>query len=186
MAETVGKNSWRTPLPTGADRGHRRDFIRLSALAVQTISAAGWHADGGGLYLEVDRTGRKRWTMRITVNGKRCDFGLGPIHKVPLQKARERAAEYREKAYAGIYPAARASAAPKLAGHPVPATCLTFESAADEVHRIRKAQWSNGKHVNQWINTLPITLPVYRRVAHRHHHHSRRAQSPFRYLGDKA
>lgn len=129
-------------------------LYRLSALAVQTITAAGWHADGGGLYLEVDRTGRKRWTMRITVNGKRCDFGLGPIHKVPLQKARERAAEYREKAYAGIYPAVRASAEPKLAGHAVPATGLTFESAADEVHRIRKAQRSNGKHVDQWINTL--------------------------------
>ena len=32
----------------------------------------------GGLYLEVDANGRKRWALRLTVNGKRRDFGLGP------------------------------------------------------------------------------------------------------------
>lgn len=118
-------------------------------LAVNSLTRPGWHADGGGLYLEVDATGSKRWVMRITVNGKRCDFGLGPLHKVSLQQARERAAEYRSKAYAGIRPASKSlryrSAEPEG---------LTFEQAADEVHRIRKAQWSNGKHVDQWINTL--------------------------------
>lgn len=127
-------------------------LYRLSARAVQTITKPGWHADGGGLYLEVDHTGRKRWAMRLSVNGKRCDFGLGPIHKVSLQSARDRAAEYREKAYAGIYPAAPKTQ--RLGGHLVLATGITFEHAANEVHRIRKAQWSNGKHVEQWINTL--------------------------------
>ncbi len=54
---------------------------RLSAAAVKTITTPGWHTDGGGLYLEIDRSGAKRWAMRITVNGRRRDFGLGPIQK---------------------------------------------------------------------------------------------------------
>jgi integrase len=137
------------PAPKKRKRRSPQGLYRLSALTVDTITAPGWHADGGGLYLEVDRSGRKRWALRLTVNGKRCDFGLGPIHKVPLQTARERATLYREKAYAGIYPVERS----ERDGAPL-AGALTFERAADEVHRIRKAQWSNGKHVDQWINTL--------------------------------
>jgi len=79
---------------------------RLSAAAVKYLTAPGWHADGGGLYLEVDQSGRKRWAMRLTVNSKRRDFGLGPIHKVSLADARQRAAEYRSKAYRGVDPVA--------------------------------------------------------------------------------
>jgi hypothetical protein len=57
---------------------------RLSATAVKCIDKPGWHCDGGGLYLEVDANGRKRWAMRLVVNGRRRDFGLGPIHKISL------------------------------------------------------------------------------------------------------
>ena len=38
---------------------------RLSAAKVNFLSDPGWHADGGGLYLEVDESGRKRWAMRV-------------------------------------------------------------------------------------------------------------------------
>ena len=44
--------------------------------------------------------------MRLTVNGRRRDFGLGPLHKVSLAEAREMAASYRAKAYRGIDPVA--------------------------------------------------------------------------------
>ena len=121
---------------------------RLSAAAVKHLDRPGWHADGGGLFLEIDPSGAKRWAMRLTVNGKRRDFGLGPLHKVSLQRAREVAAEYRAKAYRGIDPIADKKSAKVAPDGP------TFERAADEVHRLRKATWSNGKHVDQWINTL--------------------------------
>ena len=131
-------------------RHHR--LHRLSALEVKNLKSAGWHADGGGLFLEIDPSdgegvGSKRWAMRLTVNGKRRDFGLGPLHKVSLQFAREVAAEYRAKAYRGIDPVADKKSVP---APPKP----TFEKAANEVHRLRKTTWRNGKHVNQWINTL--------------------------------
>lgn len=107
---------------------HPQNLHRLSAAAVRTISTPGWHGDGGGLYLEVDQSGRKRWAMRLTINGKRRDFGLGPIHKVFLQQAREAATRYRALAYQGADPTAERKAA--LNKRIVP----TFADAAERVH----------------------------------------------------
>ena len=121
---------------------------RLSVAAIKYLETPGWHADGGGLYLEIDANGRKRWAMRLTVNGKRRDFGLGPLHKVSLAEAREMAAIYRAKAYRGIDPVAHKKKS--LATSAVP----TFKDVAEQVHRQRAQGWSNSKHVDQWINTL--------------------------------
>ncbi len=126
---------------------------RLSTTGVKHASKPGWYSDGGGLYLEVDKTGRKRWAMRLVVAGKRRDFGLGPIHKVSLLQARERAADYRAKAYAGIDPAAERRAQTKKRVEPA-RKVLTFEDAANETHQSRKLMWSNGKHVSQWLHSL--------------------------------
>jgi integrase len=122
---------------------------RLAAASIKYLDKPGWYADGGGLYLEVDKNGRKRWAMRITVNGKRRDFGLGPLHKVTLAQAREVAADYRAKAYRGLDPIEHK----KQRAQP-PAPVPSFREAAEKVHRQRAEGWSNGKHTGQWINTL--------------------------------
>lgn len=75
-------------------------------------------------------------------------FGLGPLHKVTLAQARVRAAEYRAQAYQGIDPSDSRKAKRVALAAP------TFEKAAQEVHRPRMKGWSNGKHVDQWLNTL--------------------------------
>ena len=121
---------------------------RLSVAAIKYLETPGWHADGGGLYLEIDANGRKRWAMRLTVNGRRRDFGLGPLHKVSLAEARETAADYRAKAYRGIDPVGDRKKRSAILAVP------TFRAAAEKVHRQRAQGWSNGKHVEQWINTL--------------------------------
>ncbi len=130
-------------------RGQVNGLYRLSATAINHLNAPGWYGDGGGLYLEVDKNGRKRWAMRLTINGKRRDFGLGPLHKVSLAQARETAAGYRAKAYRGIDPTAH-----KRKNEPPIATAPTFRQAAEQVYRQRAQGWSNGKHTSQWINTL--------------------------------
>lgn len=126
-----------------------RGLHRLSVLQIKSIKTPGWHCDGGGLYLEVDPSGAKRWAMRLTIQGKRRDFGLGPLHKVTLQGARAKAAEYRELAYAGVSPPSKITRRYRARTGD-----MTFARAADEVHLARKGQWSNGKHVDQWINSL--------------------------------
>jgi len=42
---------------------------RLSARRVATITDPGYHADGGGLYLQVTKTGAKTWVYRFSLNG---------------------------------------------------------------------------------------------------------------------
>jgi len=129
-------------------RTHPQGLNRLSAAGIKYLDEPGWYADGGGLYLEVDKNGRKRWAMRLTVGGRRRDFGLGPLHKVSLADARDSAAEYRAKAYRGIDPLEHKHK--RVAPKSVP----TLRQAAEQVHRQRAQGWSNGKHVDQWINTL--------------------------------
>jgi integrase len=124
-----------------------RGLNKLSTLEVKAAKQAGWYGDGGGLYLEVDSHGR-RWVLRLTIAGRRRDLGLGSLHKVTLSQARERAAQYRSMAYQGVDPAPAKPPAVKIQLVP------TFEQAANEVHRARAKGWSNGKHVDQWINTL--------------------------------
>jgi integrase len=118
----------------------------LSALKVRQVSKPGKYADGNGLYLVVDPSGAKRWLLRIMIQGKRTDMGLGGADLVSLAEAREKALEFRKVARAGGDPLAAKREARKI--YP------TFKVAAETVHEEHKAAWSNPKHVQQWINTL--------------------------------
>ncbi len=118
----------------------------LSALQVKQLSAAGRYADGNGLYLVVDPSGAKRWTLRLTIQGKRCDMGLGSLSLVSLAEARDKALEYRKAARRGENPLA-AKRQSKI-------MCPTFEEAAQAVFTDHKLAWKNDKHIQQWIYTL--------------------------------
>lgn len=118
----------------------------LSALKVKNLSTAGKYADGNGLYLVVDPSGAKRWLLRIVVQGKRRDIGLGGLSIVSLAEAREKAVDYRKIAREGGDPLAAKRAMQKV----IP----SFKEAAETVHAEHKATWKNVKHAQQWINTL--------------------------------
>jgi integrase len=118
----------------------------LTSVFVKQCRQAGVYRDGQGLMLRVEPTGTKRWVLRITVRGMRRDVGIGSAKDVSLVEARNRAFELRRlaregKDVVGAQRAARTS---------VP----TFKDAAKTVHLQRIKGWSNGKHRNQWINTL--------------------------------
>jgi integrase len=139
----------------GAKRKRARGTSLLTAITIRNAKAPGWYTDGGGLYLEVSETGFRRWALRLTVNGKRRDFGLGSLESVSVQEAREKAAAYRARAQAGLDPvAAKAEAKAAKTAADEQNNVPTFREAAKLVHAGRKKAWSNGKHVNQWINTL--------------------------------
>lgn len=118
----------------------------LTALKVRQESKPGRYADGNGLYLVVDPSGAKRWMLRITIQGKRTDIGLGGTALVSLAEAREKAIEHRKVARAGGDPLAAKREARKV--YP------TFRTAAEQVHEEHQAAWKNAKHTQQWINTL--------------------------------
>ena len=118
----------------------------LTAVQVRALKTPGRFADGHGLYLVVDPSGAKRWLLRIMVQGKRRDIGLGSLGLVSLAEAREKALAYRKVAREGGDPLANRRKAE--------VTIPTFSEAAEKVHAEHKATWRNPKHAAQWLNTL--------------------------------
>lgn len=83
-----------------------RPINLLSARFVATTKKAGLHSDGGGLYLEVDKGGGKRWTFIWRTGGTRRQMGLGGILTTDLAKAREMADGARKQIARGLDPIA--------------------------------------------------------------------------------
>ncbi|MGO4717890.1 tyrosine-type recombinase/integrase [Stenotrophomonas sp. 2MCAF14_2] len=122
---------------------------RLTARRVATVTDLGYHADGGGLYLQVTASGAKSWVFRYRFEGKRPEMGLGPLHVIGLAEAREAAAAARKMVQAGQDPlAGRRAAAVATASIP------TFWEAAMAYIAEREAGWTNPKHAGQWTSTL--------------------------------
>lgn len=126
-----------------------RGINRLSARRVATITERGYHADGGGLYLQVTASGAKSWIFRFTRARKTRDMGLGSLHIVSLADARAAADMARKALLSGIDPLdARRAAQAARAGIP------TFAEAAVSYIATQRAGWTNNKHADQWTNTL--------------------------------
>jgi integrase len=120
----------------------------------------GRYSDGKGLYLLVKPSGTKSWVLRVQHNGHRQDFGLGtfaadtldvpiPLHKrrsLTLAEAREKARIGRELAKAGMNPS--------VVWRHVEEEVPTFRVAAERYHAQVSKGWRNGKHGEQWLNTL--------------------------------
>ncbi|CCB65248.1 site-specific integrase [Hyphomicrobium sp. MC1] len=118
----------------------------LTALFVEKVRTPGRYGDGNGLMLVVDQSGASRWVLRVQTNGRRRDIGLGGTSVVSLSEARDLAHEIRRKAKAGLDPVAVRRA--ERQGVP------TFEDCAKIVHAANLKTWRNGKHTDQWLNTL--------------------------------
>jgi integrase len=113
--------------------------------------------DGNGLTLEVRPTGAASWVLRVTVDGRRREMGLGPARgpeAVSLAEAREKAAEARRTARVGADPVeARRAAAPPPKPAPAPAA-ITFRAAAEGYIAAHSPSWRNPVHRAQWASTL--------------------------------
>ena len=114
-------------------------------------------ADGTvkGLRLIASATkGRGKWQLRFVSPEveRRRDMGLGPFPDVGIATARERALCARKLIAADLDPIEENIRQRQQS--PGTVQIPTFEEAARIVHEEHKAGWSNGKHVDQWINTL--------------------------------
>jgi integrase len=114
----------------------------------------GRHGDGGGLYLLVKPTGSRSWLLRVQVNGRRRDIGLGGLRELKtglpsvigddvvleqraqltLAEARELAVRLRNVAKAGRDPAAER----RKDRSPPP----SFKEAAIAAHKALSPTWS--------------------------------------------
>lgn len=115
---------------------------KLTARAVQAISAPGRHADGGGLYLSVDKNGGKRWVFLFTRAGRRREMGLGSALDVSLAAAREARDEAKRQTARGLDPIEERRSAVEAAAKIIP----TFRECAAS-----------------WLKAQPLTNEKYRK-----------------------
>ena len=135
-----------------------RTLYRLTDRIVRSSTAPGYHADGGGLYLQISRAGTKSWVYRFTLNGRTRDKGLGAFAVAGLTEARTRAAECRALVARDIDPIDQ-EADKQPAVDPKPATAPpgpTFRDFAEQYIDAHAKDWTNEKHQDQWRATLQL------------------------------
>ncbi|WP_310497354.1 integrase arm-type DNA-binding domain-containing protein [Sandarakinorhabdus sp.] len=137
---------------------------KLTDLAVRK-AAAGAYADGSGLRLVVKASGARSWVLRVMVDGRSQDIGLGAVGevsrkepgKLTLAQARVEAARVRAEVKGGknVVAEKRAEKAGKME-----ANRNTFEVLAREVHKDRatrknrKGYKLTPKTLDGWIARL--------------------------------
>lgn len=141
-----------------------RAVERLNALAVSRMTTPGVFPDGGGLYVQVSKTGTKSYLLRYSRAGKESWMGLGSARTFTLAEARARAAEQRKLLADGLDPLG-ARRVKRLAQAMAESNIVTFDKAAEEYITHNADGWTNIKHVSQWRNTLKTyASPVLGRV----------------------
>jgi integrase len=133
-----------------------RELHKLSARSVAALNEPGRYADGGGLYLQVARTGRrttKSWLFRYMLDGRARHMGLGSTATFSLAEARERARIARQQLVDRIDPI-EARLQEREDRRKEHAANTTFKKAAEEFLDVHEAGWKNTKHRQQWRNTL--------------------------------
>lgn len=128
-----------------------RPVNRLSARSVTTIKQPGRHADGAGLYLQVDDSLAKRWVFVFQWGGKRKEMGLGPVSLVSLAEARDERDRARKLVFQGVNP---------IEDRKRRSTAPTFKEVADEL--VPNLTLRSEKHREQWA----MTLNVYAKPLH--------------------
>lgn len=123
----------------------------LAARQVDTLGA-GFHSDGGNLYLRVKTTGARSWVFRYKaggkgkIEGKVRELGIGSKDDRSLAQARELAGKMRTALADGKDPAELLNRRD--------AAAMTFTHYAKELIEAKRSGWRNAKHAGQWASTL--------------------------------
>lgn len=136
---------------------------KLSAQAVHRAKEPGYYGDGGGLYLQITKSGGKSWVFRFvsptsprsekTGRAPAREMGLGPTHTVSLAEAREKALACRKLVADGRDPIEERKAT-WVRAQLEAAKTASFADCALAYIRAHEAGWKNPKHGKQWTATL--------------------------------
>ncbi len=131
---------------------------KLTTKFVEKTVEPGYHADGGGLFLQVqtkkDESVARCWVVRYRApTGRMREMGLGTLDQVTLADARTKAIEARRKAANGTDPIEERDAQ-RAASRAAEQNRMTFKECAEAYIEAHKASWKNAKHKAQWESTL--------------------------------
>lgn len=110
----------------------------------------GKYADGEGLWLAKSSADAGKWIVRLIVNGKRREMGLGRWPDVSIAEARERAAEARRQLRDGLDPIEERV---KLKFKP---KRLTVAEAIRDCFRARQAELKGDGHAGRWMSPMQV------------------------------
>lgn len=117
----------------------------------------GKYNDGGGLWLVKRADGGGQWVLRLTVQGKRREMGLGSLSDVSLKQARIEADKWREVKRRGKDPIKERERLRREGARDTPTLSVVFESTFEA----RKAQLKNDGKAGRWDTPLRLhVLPI--------------------------
>lgn len=116
--------------------------MALTVLKVKNAKP-GRHVDSRGLCLVVKPSGARTWVLRMQLNGRRHDYGLGSAYDVSLADARTAAADLRRRVRGGFDPVAERQKARRVTPN--------FEAATRTCHETLGGGWNEGHHA-RWLS----------------------------------
>lgn len=126
---------------------------KLSSNFVKS-AAPGKYSDGAGLWFVKRKDGGGQWVLRIHVNGKRREMGLGSLSSVSLKLARERADEYRTMAHNDIDPIVER----KIQRRSINQPDRKLETIALDAFEARKAELKGDGKNGRWYSPLKLHI----------------------------
>lgn len=136
-----------------------KKLVNALSPAKVTSAGRGYHADGGGLYLQVAPAQGGRWNrswvyrFRSPVTGRTRDMGLGPVDRVKLADARDKARALWNEVRDGNDPIEQRRAK-RAAAAATSAKVTTFDEAAIKYIAERAHTWKDDKSPEQWRQSL--------------------------------
>jgi integrase len=126
----------------------------LTAAMVKQANIPGYLSDGGGLVLQISKTGAKSWLFRYRSSlGKIREMGLGGLTSVSLADARRQADRVRLARSEGHDPLEQKRERESQSKREA-AGSVTFKSCAEQYIALNSPGWQNVKHAAQWQSTL--------------------------------
>lgn len=144
----------------------KRVVVPMSAKTVEKLAKLeGRHAVGGcpGLYIQ-SKGGARSWVLRVLIDGKRHEIGLGSFFDVTLEEARGKGVDLRRQIRNGVDPLAErvVAKAARQSKRTAIARAMTFEMCVNAYLEAHEDTWKNAKHRQQWRNTLETyAAPVF-------------------------
>ena len=127
---------------------YRNALTQLRAKSLE----AGKYADGQGLWLCKSRKDSGKWTLRITIHGRRREMGLGRWPDVSILEARTRGEDARRLLRDGVDPIEqRKSERRKL-------DRLTLAEAIEGCFEARKAELKDDGKAGRWMSPLRVHI----------------------------
>ena len=134
-------------------------MVTYKAAELRQLATPGRYRVDKGLYLFISKGGSKSWVLRIRLDGRQLDKGLGGFPLITMTEARRQAETLRASVANGRNPWGEKKAKRERRGQISLAPSIgipTFAEAAYKHHadKVSAGVLGNGKHRRNWIKVL--------------------------------